>query len=77
MNGKHIANSDWLYAPERMVLKERCLSILLNKFGGRLKDDGTPLYNTQSIYECAHDWVSQGNQIPDGIVAYYKAYYSV
>ena len=75
MDGKHTANSDWLYSPERMVLKEQCLSILLKKYGGELNEDKTPKYSTQSIYECAHDWVSQGNARPDGIVAYYNAYY--
>ena len=75
MDNKHTANSDWLNSPERMVLKEQCLSVLLRKFGSDLRDDGAPLHSTQSIYECAHDWVSQGNPKPDGIVAYYKAYY--
>jgi len=75
MDSKHITNSDWLYAPDRMVLKERCLSILLKRYGSDLGANGAPKYSTQSIYECAHDWVSQGNKIPDGIVAYYKAYY--
>ena len=76
MEGKHFT-TDWLYEPERMVLKERCLSILLNTYGSDLKEDGSPMYSTQSIYECAHDWVSQGNKIPDGISAYFKAYYVV
>ncbi len=75
MDGKHISNSDWLNSPERMVLKERCLSILLNTYGSALNEDGSPKFSNQSIYECAHDWVSQGNRIPDGISAYFKAYY--
>ena len=75
MDGKHISNSDWLYAPERMALKEQCLSILLRKYGSELKEDGSPMFSTQSIYECAHDWVSQGNARPDGIAAYFNAYY--
>ena len=75
MDGKHISNSDWLYSPERMALKEQCLSILLKKYGSELKEDGSPMYSPQSIYECAHDWVSQGNARPDGIAAYFNAYY--
>ena len=67
--------TDWRYEPERMAPRELCLSILLKKYGCQLKEDGTPLHSTQSIFECAHDWVSQGNKIPDGIVAYYNAYY--
>ena len=32
-------------------------------------------YSTQDIYECADEWVSQGNQISHGIVAYFNAYF--
>ena len=49
----------WLYQPERMALREACLSVLLKKFGSDLQD-GNPIVATRSIYECAHDWVSQG-----------------
>ena len=73
MNG--LDNLDWRYEPDRMALRERCLSILLKKYGSDLKEDGSPKYSTMSLYDCAHDWVSQGNKIPDGIVAYYEAYY--
>ena len=66
--------NDWRYEPERMKLRENVLSILLKRFGGEL-DNNEPKYSNQSIYECAHDWVSQGNMRTDGIVAYYKAYY--
>ena len=68
-------NEDWRYSPEKMTLREQVLSILLNKFGTQLKEDGTPEHSTQSIFECAHDWVSQGNARPDGIIKYYEAYY--
>ena len=77
MDGKHISNSDWLYSPERMALKEQCLSILMRKYGSDLNEDGSPKFSTQSIYECAHDWVSQGNVKADGIVAFYNAYYAL
>ena len=76
MDGKHLT-TDWLYSPERMALKEQCLSILLRKYGGELNEDGSPKHSTQSIYECAHDWVSQGNARADGIAAFYNAYYVV
>lgn len=77
MDGKHLSNSDWLHSPARMALKEQCLSILLRKYGSELKEDGSPLHSTQSIYECAHDWVSQGNVRADGIAAFFNAYYVV
>ena len=43
------------------------------KYGGAQIDQAP--YSNQDIYECAHDWVSQGNQISHGIVAYFKAYF--
>ena len=49
--------------------------ILLSKFGGQM-DGVVPKYSSQSIYECANDWVSQGNMHCAGIVQYYKAYYA-
>ena len=66
--------TDWRYSDERMKYREAALKVLLSKFGHQL-EGGVPKYSSQSIYECAHDWVSQGNVRPDGIVAYYKAYY--
>jgi len=68
-------DTDWRYSPERMDLRERCLSILLKKYGSDLKEDGSPKHSPESIYGCAHDWVSHGNKISDGIVKYYEAYY--
>ena len=68
-------NEDWLYSPERLTLRANCLKILLYKFGGSLKEDGSPTHSAHSIYACVHDWVSQGNPKTDGIVKYYKAYY--
>ena len=63
-------NTDWLYTHERLALREKVLFILLKRFGTQ-----TIPTNNQSIYECAHDWVSQGHRTPHGIVAYYQAYY--
>ena len=67
---------DWRYSPEKMTLREQVISILLKKFGSEVNKDGSSKYSNQSIFECAHDWVSQGNKRPDGVVAYYKAYYN-
>jgi len=39
-------------------------------------DNGKPKYTNQSIYECAHDWISQGHKTSFGIVKYYEAYYA-
>ena len=67
--------TDWRYIDERMNVREQGLSILLKRFGSGNKPDGSPCHSSQSIYECVHDWVSQGNMTTSGIVAYYKAYY--
>ncbi len=67
-------NQDWRYSEDKLKLREQALTVLLTKFGHQM-DGVVPKYSNQSIYECAHDWVSQGNVRPDGIVAYYKAYY--
>ena len=66
-------NSDWRYSDDKLKLRGECLQILLAKFSS-LEINDVP-YSTQNIYECAHDWVSQGNKISDGIVAYFNAYY--
>ena len=66
---------DWRYSDDKMKLREQALRVLLTKFG--LQMEGVvPKYSNQSIYECAHDWVSQGNVSTAGIVKYYEAYYS-
>lgn len=66
---------DWRYDDNRMKIREQVLSILLKRFGEDINEDGTPVNSTESIYNCAHDWVSQGNVRSDGVVAYYNAYY--
>ena len=58
-----------------MNLREMCLSALLREYGSRLNSDGTPICSTQSLYECAHDWVIQGHPVPNGILEYYKNHY--
>ena len=66
--------TDWRYSDERMKYRQAALKVLLARFGHQL-ENGVPVYSSQSIYECAHDWVSQGNVRTDGIVKYYLAYY--
>ncbi len=67
--------SDWLYSEDRLAFREKCLNLLLNRFGSKLSETGVPIYSTESIYNCAHDWVSQGHKITNGIIKYYETYY--
>jgi hypothetical protein len=69
-------NEDWRYSEERMDLREKAYNLLLTRFGSQLDANGEPLYTMQSITECSHDWVSQGNVTTSGLVKYYKAYYT-
>ena len=69
-------NEDWRYSEERMDLREKAYNLLLTRFGSQLDANGEPLYTMQSITECSHDWVSQGNVSTSGIVKYYQAYYT-
>ena len=69
-------NEDWRYSDERMKLREQALNLLLTRFGSELDSEGEPVYSNQSIYECVHDWVSQGNMNTFGLVKYYQAYYT-
>ena len=68
-------NEDWRYSEERMEIRQNVYAVLLKKFGSHLHENGEPLYSMQSIAECAHDWVSQGNVSASGVVKYYMAYY--
>ena len=65
---------DWRYDDHKMKVREQALVVLMSKFGGQM-EGAVPKYSQKSIYECAHDWVSQGNIRTDGIVKYYLAYY--
>ena len=69
-------NEDWRYSEDRMELRQKVYSLLLGRFGSKLDENGEPIYSMQSISECAHDWVSQGNVNTNGIVKYYEAYYA-
>jgi len=66
---------DWRYSGDKMKVREQALKVLLAKFGHQM-EGVTPKYSNQSIYECAHDWFSQGNIHTAGIVKYYVAYYA-
>ena len=65
---------DWRYSDQKMKVREQALKVLLAKFGGPM-EGGRPKYSTQAIYECANDWVSQGNMHTAGICKYCEAYY--
>ena len=67
--------TDWRYSDERMEIRQQALRVLLTRFGHWL-EDGVPKYSSQSIYECAHDWVSQGNMSTAGIIKCYLEYYA-
>ena len=66
---------DWRYSEHKLKLRESALKVLLTKYGSQLKES-LPEYSNQSMYECAHDWVSQGNVNTNGIIKYFEAYYA-
>ena len=61
---------DWRYSDEMLKARQSVLSMLLSKYGSDPKQ-------SKAIYECAHDWVSQGNRITAGLVNFFKVYYEV
>ena len=65
---------DWRYSEQKLKLRESALKVLLTKYGSQLTES-LPEYTNQSMYECAHDWVSQGNVNTNGIIKYFEAYY--
>jgi len=69
-------DKDWRYSEERMELRQKCYTLLLGRFGSQSDENGEPIYSMQSISECSHDWVSQGNVNTFGLVKYYQAYYT-
>ncbi len=54
---------------KQMSLRQEVLQILFKKFG-----NGD--YSNKSIYECAHDWVSQGHPTTEGLIQYYSTNYN-
>lgn len=71
-----MSSDDWRYNDKRMDVRTQGLNILFKRFGSAMKSNREPKYTNQSIYECIHDWVSQGNATTNGIVKYYEAYYA-
>ena len=70
-----MSKEDWRYSEKKLELREKALNVLLTKYGHQM-DGAVPKYSNQSMYECAHDWVSQGNITTSGIIKYYEAYYA-
>jgi len=66
---------NWLYSAERLQLRENALKTLLRAFGSHMNADGSPEHSSKSIYNCAHDWVSQGHHNCEGILNYYHENY--
>jgi hypothetical protein len=69
-------NDDWRYSDERMEMRQKVYGLLLKRFGSAIDENGEPVYSMDSITQCSHDWVSQGNVRSDGIVKYFQAYYT-
>jgi hypothetical protein len=67
--------SDWLYTEERLNLRAKCLNHLFHKYGWELNSVGLPMHSMEEIYNCAHDWISQGNDSEIGILNYFENYY--
>ena len=68
--------SDWLYTQKRLKLRADCLSNLLHKYGWELDENKLPKYPMETMHNCAHDWVSQGNNTPIGIASYFLDNYT-
>jgi len=67
---------DWLYTDERLNLRAESLGYLLHWFGWELQPNGLPVHSMESIQNCAHDWVSQGNGTVLGIGDYFLKNYT-
>lgn len=66
---------DWRYSESKMKLRTDVLHKLLRRYGSHMNPDGTPEHSSESIYACAHDWVSQGHPDAEGVLEYYEANY--
>lgn len=66
---------DWRYSDSKMQLRTDVLHTLLRNYGSHMNADGTPEHSTESIYACAHDWVSQGHPTADGVESYFMNNY--
>jgi hypothetical protein len=61
----------WLHNDERLELRGECLVALLKAFGGDINEDGSPVHSSRHLYGAAHDYISHGNDNPDGVVKFY------
>ncbi len=66
-----IQETDFRYSTEKMKLRAQALKILMSHFGEETYGD----YPNRAIYECANDWCEK-QVTTNGLVNYYKAYYS-
>ena len=71
-----MSTDDWRYNEDKMKVRQQALLILSQRYGRDLDSTLKSKYSSKSIYECAHDWVSQGNVNCNGITKYYEAYYA-
>ena len=55
------------YSDDRMSVRAQSLNVLLKKYGSQLDNSRKSKYTNQSIYQCAHDWISMGNMNTDPI----------
>ena len=53
---------------ENLEVRAKVLSLLLKTYGGH--------HHNRSIYECAEDWISLGNDTTDGLLDYYDKYFN-
>jgi len=75
-----MTEQDWIseeykFTDTQMRVRQQSLSVLFINFA-ELNSQGESKHSTKSIYECANEWVSQGNVNTNGIVKYYEAYYA-
>jgi hypothetical protein len=66
---------DWRYNDFNTKLRQEVLKILMHKYGNQMEGK-QPKYPSKAIYECAHDWVSQGNKTSFGVTKQFEKYYS-
>ena len=62
--------NSWIYSEERMTLRAEVIGMLFKKYGGEQIQEA--VYSTEDIYNCAHDWVSHGNQTTTGVLDYFN-----
>ena len=67
---------DWRYSKEKLKLSEQALLILSSRYRTELDNTRKSKYANQSIYECAHNWVTKVNVNCNGITKKYEAYYA-